>query len=40
MLADVTKEAQRRSTAGESAWRRIDWGKVAIAGFDARATPQ
>jgi dienelactone hydrolase len=37
MLADVTKEAQRRSTAGDSAWRRIDWGKVAIAGFDLGA---
>jgi len=37
MLADVIGEAQRRAAAGEAAWRRIDWGKVAVAGFDLGA---
>jgi len=37
MLAGVVGDAQRRATAGEAAWQRIDWDRMAIAGFDLGA---
>jgi predicted dienelactone hydrolase len=37
LLAEVVAEGQRRSTAGESPWQHLDWGKVAVAGFDLGA---
>jgi hypothetical protein len=37
LLADLVAEGRRRSAAGEAAWRRLDWSKLAIAGFDLGA---
>ncbi len=37
LLADVVAEGRRRSTAGEVPWQRLDWSKVAVAGFDLGA---
>lgn len=37
MLKDVLDEARRRAAAGEPAWQRVDWNKLAIAGFDLGA---
>ncbi len=37
LLADLVSEAQRRSIAGDAAWRRLDWTRVAVAGFDLGA---
>jgi len=37
MLADIVHEAQRRSRSGEPVWQRVDWDRVAIAGFDLGA---
>ena len=36
-LAQVLAEAQRRSAAGDELWQRVDWNRVAIAGFDLGA---
>jgi predicted dienelactone hydrolase len=37
LLADLVSEGRRRSIAGEVAWQRLDWTKVALAGFDLGA---
>jgi len=37
LLADLVSEGQRRSSTGDAAWRRLDWSKVAVAGFDLGA---
>ena len=37
LLADVVAEGERRSLQGEPAWNRIDWNRVAIAGYDVGA---
>ena len=37
MLVDVVGEAKRRANAGEAAWRRVDWDRMALAGFDLGA---
>lgn len=37
LLADVVTEGERRSLQGEPAWKRIDWNRVAIAGYDVGA---
>lgn len=37
MLLDVLAEAQRRSAAGDGVWQRLDWQRVAVAGFDLGA---
>jgi dienelactone hydrolase len=37
LLADVVAEAQHRSAYGEAAWTRMDWSRVAIAGYDVGA---
>jgi hypothetical protein len=36
-LGEVVSEARRRALAGEAGWDRIDWDRVAIAGFDLGA---
>jgi dienelactone hydrolase len=36
-LEAIADEARRRSRAGEEGWDRIDWERVAIAGFDLGA---
>jgi dienelactone hydrolase len=36
-LEAIAAEARRRSRAGEEGWERIDWDRVAIAGFDLGA---
>jgi predicted dienelactone hydrolase len=36
-LEDVLDEARKRATAGEPAWNRVDWTRMAIAGFDLGA---
>ncbi len=36
-LEAIAGEARRRSLAGEAGWQRIDWDRVAIAGFDLGA---
>ncbi len=37
LLADVVTEGKRRSSQGESPWSRVDWSRVAIAGYDLGA---
>jgi hypothetical protein len=37
MLADVVDEAKRRANAGDATWKRMDWGRTALAGFDLGA---
>jgi dienelactone hydrolase len=37
MLAGVVAEGERRTAQGEATWARIDWKRVAIAGFDVGA---
>ncbi len=37
LLAEVVAESQRRAAAGEASWQRLDWRKVAVAGFDLGA---
>lgn len=37
LLAAVVAEAQNRSQQGEAAWARLDWSRVAIAGYDVGA---
>jgi dienelactone hydrolase len=37
LLADLVNEGQRRSIAGDVAWQRLNWTKVAVAGFDLGA---
>lgn len=37
VLADVAAEGARRSSQGEATWTRIDWNRVAIAGYDIGA---
>lgn len=37
LLADAIAEGKRRASQGETAWSRIDWNRVAIAGYDVGA---
>jgi dienelactone hydrolase len=37
LLADLVGEGQRRSRAGDAVWQRLDWTRVAVAGFDLGA---
>jgi dienelactone hydrolase len=37
LLAAVVAEAQNRSLLGEAAWTRMDWSRLAIAGYDVGA---
>ena len=37
LLAGLVSEGQRRSLAGDAAWQRLDWTKLAVAGFDLGA---
>lgn len=37
LLADLITEGKRRASQGETAWSRIDWNRVAIAGYDLGA---
>jgi dienelactone hydrolase len=37
LLAAVVSEAQNRSSLGEAEWTRLDWSRVAIAGYDIGA---
>lgn len=37
LLADVASEGRRRSSLGEPAWTRVDWNRLAIAGYDVGA---
>jgi len=37
LLTEVVAEAQRRSAAGDALWQRLDWRRLAVAGFDLGA---
>jgi hypothetical protein len=37
LLADVVTEGKRRSLQGEPTWARVNWNRVAIAGYDLGA---
>lgn len=36
-LLDLVAEIQHRASAGEAPWQRLDWGRLALAGYDLGA---